>query len=298
MAQSICPTNRVYVDQVTGNDSNQGTKAAPFASLGTASARLSAVSKVPGTIFLRAPESTPYQNSVTFTVTTRLDVAPWDTPRFYLNGAPSTPYGIRLLGTGTVNLFRGHVIGHSTAGIRLGDTGQTGGTLNLYDTYAEGAESGVQTVGVWTALNAWRCEGHGGTNDGWNIHGDAGVAGHAIVYDCTATGCGDEGISPHNDTLLDIYGGHYDGNAGGGMNCVDNAVVNIRKSLVDSSRVTFNGNGHDLTTGGIGYFGATSGSIDGADAKNNTGPGFKNVGTGSVTKTDVISTSNGAADVG
>lgn len=294
-AQQQHPDIDVFVDPFIGNDTTgTGSKFAPMASLGAAAGLLSALRKTGGRIFLGGCSNpiSPYPGSASITADSPITIAPWGPGRWNLLGGPSNSYGLRIIGSSTVTLFRASVIGQGTAGIRLGDTGLVAGELIAYDSYAEGQVNGWQTAGVWTALNAIRCQGLGRDNDGFNIHGDAGVRGLATLDDCVGVGCGDEGVSPHDDTRLDIYGGLWFDNGGGGAQAVNNAVMNIRRSRFRvGERAIFNRNRNDHgPAANIGYYDNASGVIDGGTATEplSGAANYQNLGIGIVTLTDLI----------
>lgn len=285
-----------FLDQLNGSDSNSGTQLNPMATLGQLAARYT---RAPVTVFVKAPVGAPYIGVTSFARTYPIILRPWGAGPWYLQG-DGTAYALRyLLGAGaatvTHEIHGAHIVSPGSTGVRLGDTAQAGGSLDIFDSYIEGATQGAQTVDSTGLFRAWRSEAKGITNDGWNFHG----TGHGELYDCAAPECGDESVSPHDDYVLDLFGFEGADSSGGGMNAVGNAVCNMHISPDTGRRCVFerNGAGHAGLYGGIGYYDNASGIIDGATTSDNYGPGFQNTGVGVVTKTDLVSSGNALPDV-
>lgn len=293
MLLPISAPRRVYVDSVAGLDTNTGyTPAAPVQTLSKASLLLSHG----GTIVVRAPSTSPVQGTVDFTTAHDVRVVPWDAgATWHLLGTVGAGYALRARGAGTVTLRKARIVGQGTAGVRCGLLDEPAGTGKLVavDCYAEGTQDGWSTSGQFTSAHLTRCVGLGGTNDGFGVHGTPGVLGTVTLVDCVGNDCGDEGASPHDDTILHIVGGEFRRNGSSGVAAVGNAVCNI------SGGTLLEGNGiANPAYGGVYYEGNASGTINGAVMTGNAGPGiWVNGTTGTVTLTAYTSTGNGAPDI-
>lgn len=283
----------LYVDSVNGDNSGSGTPSSPLRRLDYAVAAMSSMGG--GTIYVSAPESDPLPHSVLVDTTYPITLTSWGTATWFAQ--TNSAVFLTIEGSGSVTVERGHLVG-ADYGVRIGKAAGVfgeAGRVAAIDTHAEGGTSGWQTYETWTTLDCTRCTGLGITNDGFNIHGATGIAGVATLTDCTATECGDEGASPHDDTILHIIGGTYSNNiAGGGVTAVNNAVMHISGGAVFAGNLT---GGAKTNQGGISFFDATcSGSIDGASATDNTGPGVYVAPGAAVTVANLTSSGNTVAD--
>lgn len=286
MSQRIANPPWAFVDQQSGSDSNGGTQAHPMATFAGGARKLPRG----GTIFVASSADIPYVGSTGLTVSVPLKVRPWKNRYWYLTGTAAVGYGFRILGTVAPIFYGARVTGLSTSGIRIGDTGQSAKGIIAYDSYAHGLVNGWQSAGVWESIDLYRSQGLGEQNDGFNWHGDPGVHGIARHFACLGEGCGDEGMSPHDDVEAQSYLSTWRGNGGGGVNAVGNAIMRLDGDLIEG-----NGNGD---YGGAGWLENSSGSLGGGTIlRNNFGPGVQRVTTGTVTLGDYLSEDNSAADI-
>ncbi len=286
MGQAIYAPRCIFVDPVAGLDTAGGTQNSPVATVAQAVTRL----VCGGTIMIKG---TPYNGSVTVDSTKPITLQPWGSTTCYIVGSAATSYGLRTIGTGLTTLRNLYVVGQESDGIRCGLTGGGAGVgrLAAYDTYAEGPDNGFATSGQWESLDCWRCTGKATVNDGFNIHG-VGGAQTATLTDCIGNDCGDEGASPHDNTILHLIGGEYRRNGQSGMAAVNNAVCTIQGG-------DYSNNGRTAPSfGGVYWTNNASGSLDGGvRLTGNAGRGvWLDATTGTVALGSYSSSGNGAAD--
>lgn len=132
------------------------------------------------------------------------------------------------------------------------------------------------------------------SNDGWNIHSNDTPGQQAVfrLYNCEGAYCGDEGVSPHENSELYIDGGRYHHNGQSGLAAVDESVVDIRNARFDSNNTT-----STAGMGGILLSNTSSGALENCQVDNNTGPGLNCDTTGEVAVTNLNSFDNTEADV-
>lgn len=83
-----------------------------------------------------------------------------------------------------------------------------------------------------------RCKGLLTNNDGFNIHGSAGNIALTELVDCEGAYNEDEGVSPHEDTRLNLYRGVFHHNGHGGLTSVGNARVQLYATEFYANRQT------------------------------------------------------------
>lgn len=146
------------------------------------------------------------------------------------------------------------------------------GFLDLVDCLGEYAFDVFATSNHATRVRAWDTVARGATNDGFNHHAAAGVPALMELYGCEGAYNGDEGASPHDDTVLVVEGGAYHHNYnGGGITGVDRARMVIRRPAIYRNKLK----GAASDQGGVSYYDSTmSGHVEGLIAVGNNGPGL------------------------
>lgn len=281
----------------TGSNAAVGSPAHPLLTIGEAARRLEASDG--GTVHVGSTQAAPLTGSV-LANTVPLTILPWDASDYYVTAAAAAQDALTLTGPGQVTLDHGHFDGTpgTLGGVSFGTTIAVSGLAHLVatDCTAHGTQTGWNGIGRWVSFAATRCDGLGGTNDGFGLHGipaDPTVTGTATLTNCTADGCGDEAVSPHEYAVLNIVGGLFRNSAQSGMAAVGSAVCNISGGAI----FELNGREAETSYGGLYYSGGASGVLDGVTLRNNDGPGVWLNTTGTVTLTDYTSTGNGAADI-
>jgi Right handed beta helix region len=137
--------------------------------------------------------------------------------------------------------------------------------------YGGGNGGWVASNGPYAEMVLTRCTGEGCYNDGFNHHGSVGALNLMTLTDCIGHANKEEGASPHDDTILRVYGGEFSDNGESGIQGVGNAQM----YLYDA---TFRRNAQliqDATYGGISFFDATmSGEVKRCVMQTNNGPGL------------------------
>lgn len=171
------------------------------------------------------------------------------------------------------------------------------GSLFATDCTAEygGSAGGFATDIDWTAATFTRCVAKRAQNDGFNIHGSAGITSTATLIDCDSSYNLDEGASPHDDTRLVMTRGRMHHNASSGMAAVDRCVVTMTGVEVDHNQTS----GVDPLTGGISIANTVTATLTGNNVHDNPNEGIKAAATSSVTvsgNTSGLAAGNGLAD--
>jgi parallel beta-helix repeat protein len=132
------------------------------------------------------------------------------------------------------------------------------------------------------------------TNDGWNIHSNDTPGQQAVfrLYNCEGAYCGDEGVSPHENSELYINGGRYHHNGQSGLAAVDESVIEVRNARFDHNNLT-----SVPDAGGILLLNTSNGTIENCQVDNNNGPGLNCATSGDVVVTGLNSFDNADADV-
>ena len=118
-----------------------------------------------------------------------------------------------------------------------GIAGQEGGFVSGVDTIAEGGLIGAWvTAGNTDGMDCLLCIGRFSANDGFNHHASAGNRARMRLEDCEGAWNDDEGVSPHDDTLLDLIRGRFHHNGHGGLTSVGNAITTVFGTEFDHNR--------------------------------------------------------------
>lgn len=209
----------------------------------------------------------------------------WTRPDMWINLGPGVdpndydlrvPLLQRLLATnGATIVVRDCVV---TAGNSYG-LGANGGVMEVHDTqigYAVG--NGVDSLGASGGFRCFRVRAFNCGNDGFGCSGST----VNVLVDCEGSYNGDEGVSPHQNSRLDIVRGRYAHNKQSGMAAVDAAVINVLDVVLD-------GNHRDGPVSSQGNFTAlntVSGVVSGLVVINDPGPPLYLEPTTSVEITD------------
>lgn len=113
------------------------------------------------------------------------------------------------------------------------------------------------------------------TNDGFNCNN-----GSWILYNCEGSYNLDEGVSPHNSCILNIYNSWFHHNGHGGCTAINSSVMNINNSITEFNGVTGQAG---IEANGINYANTASGAIINTIARNNDRSGFYCTSSGTVT---------------
>lgn len=206
-------------------------------------------------------------------------------------------YAIFTSGAGVVAVVGGNVYMGNRAGIGCGSTGTDGKVIGVdVDAFYGGDLGCWATRADATYMRLTRCKGKRGMNDGFNVHGTAARAVEMTLTDCEGLHNFDEGASNHDDTVLNVIGGHYDDNvSGGGITAVDSAVAHISGGATcDRNR---SAGPAVADQGGISFYDTTtSGSVDGASCRDNIGSGIFVKPGAAVTVDNLVSTGNTLPD--
>lgn len=137
-----------------------------------------------------------------------------------------------------------------------------------------------------------RCYSENNIDDGFGVHGIVGAKSTAYAIDCHGNYNNDEGISPHDDTILYIMGGEYSHNQSGGIASVGNNHTEISGGTIFND----NAKGGISQEAGIYLTGNATMIVNGATANNNNGPGVFATNVANITILSLTTSGNARAN--
>lgn len=167
------------------------------------------------------------------------------------------------------------------------------------------ASSGFAIASELGSMQCRECVARYNGNDGYNLHGNASVNNLMVLMDCEGAWNGDEGASPHDDTIMTIQGGRYHHNGSGGVTAVNNAVVTFVGDEGDPVKVYNNRELYiaapgDGDRGGVVLLDAVVANVYALHCYDNPGPGVSRASTTTLnipgTLTSGTAEGNGTAD--
>lgn len=173
------------------------------------------------------------------------------------------------------------------------------GFLTVEDCDVEYAGNGVATLLYASEVKCYNTRARFVANDGFNHHGELGHQSVMELWNCEGAYNDDEGASPHDDTILRVFGGKYHHNRrGGGITGVDRSRMEIDGAVCHNNR---RGAPVDVAQGGVAFNAATmSGYVRNVTAVSNNGSGVYVAPGAAVQVDDIVSgvaSRNAVADV-